>query len=151
MNDFELQPAPNRRRSLRISNAKTPAATFWNGLLTGMLVCLLLAFAALAAGLMTYASIASNLPGPENLTDRAFLEREGNVSIYQSTRILDRNGNLLNEIFNPDQGRRTEVKLSEMPQFLKDATIATEDANFYTAPPSPNSWSSWSCFHPNAR
>ena len=132
MNDFELQPAPNRRRSLRISNAKTPAATFWNGLLTGMLVCLLLAFAALAAGLMTYASIASNLPGPENLTDRAFLEREGNVSIYQSTRILDRNGNLLNEIFNPDQGRRTEVKLSEMPQFLKDATIATEDANFYT-------------------
>src|SRR3989344_4460713 len=46
-----------------------------------------------------------------------------------STKIFDRNGNLIYEIFT-DQ-RRTPVTLSELPQDLSDATIAIEDKDFY--------------------
>ncbi len=46
-----------------------------------------------------------------------------------STKILDRNGNLIYEIF-ADQ-RRTPVTLDELPEHIKEATIAIEDKDFY--------------------
>lgn len=46
-----------------------------------------------------------------------------------STRIYDRKGRLLNEVF--DQARRTYVALSGVSPLLVQATIATEDASFY--------------------
>lgn len=49
-----------------------------------------------------------------------------------STQILDRNGQLLYEIY-ADQNR-TPVQLSAIPLYLRQATIATEDKNFYTNP-----------------
>ncbi|HLY28490.1 MAG TPA: penicillin-binding protein 1C [Aggregatilineales bacterium] len=48
-----------------------------------------------------------------------------------STRILDRHGRLLYEIIPPKGGRNTSVPLSQIPQPLVQATIATEDRNFY--------------------
>src|SRR5258708_783459 len=48
-----------------------------------------------------------------------------------STRILDRYGRLLYEIIPPKGGRNTSVPLSQIPQPLIQATIATEDRNFY--------------------
>src|SRR5690349_9160707 len=51
-----------------------------------------------------------------------------------STRILDRNGRLLYEIIAPQGGRHTAVSLSQIPQALVQATIATEDRNFYSTP-----------------
>jgi 1A family penicillin-binding protein len=50
-----------------------------------------------------------------------------------STRILDRNGNLLYEIVGPG-GRRVTVPLSGIPAALRQATIAAEDASFYHNP-----------------
>ena len=62
-----------------------------------------------------------DLPSPTNLNK---------PSAYPiSTKILDRNGNLLYEIY-ADQNR-TPVKLDDLPQYLKQATIAIEDQNFY--------------------
>lgn len=46
-----------------------------------------------------------------------------------STKIFDRHGELLYEIY--DDQNRTPVKLDELPQHLKDATISIEDKNFY--------------------
>jgi penicillin-binding protein 1C len=46
-----------------------------------------------------------------------------------STQIFDRNGKLLYEIY-ADQNR-TPVKLSEIPEYVKWATISAEDKNFY--------------------
>lgn len=46
-----------------------------------------------------------------------------------STKILDRNGELLYEIYE-DQNR-TPIKIDDLPQYLKEATIAIEDKNFY--------------------
>lgn len=53
---------------------------------------------------------------------------------FKSSFILDRNGEQLYEIFDPNGGRRVVIPLSEMPQHLIAATLATEDANFYQNP-----------------
>ncbi len=51
-----------------------------------------------------------------------------------STKILDRNGRLLYTISDPHTGRHTPVPLSDIPLACRQATIATEDANFYSNP-----------------
>jgi len=51
-----------------------------------------------------------------------------------ATQILDRNGRLLYEILDPATGRHREIRLNEMPLYLRQATIATEDASFYSNP-----------------
>ena len=77
-------------------------------------------------GLVGYASIAAALPAPEELQARA--------SHFNSTLIYDREGNLLNEVADPNYGRRTAVSLDAISPYLKAATIATEDPNFYEHP-----------------
>ncbi len=52
--------------------------------------------------------------------------------IQVSTKILDRNGQLLYEIYK-DQNR-TPVSLSQVPNEVKAATLASEDADFYNHP-----------------
>src|SRR5512141_3030005 len=51
-----------------------------------------------------------------------------------SVRITDRNGRLLYEIIPHEGGRNTVLASDNIPQCLKDATIAVEDKNFYTNP-----------------
>ncbi len=63
--------------------------------------------------------LALTLPSPENI-----VRRDG-----FSTKIVDRNGKMLYDIF-VDQ-KRTQVSLEEIPDYLKQATIAIEDRNFY--------------------
>jgi len=57
-----------------------------------------------------------------------------NSAQFETTRILDRNGNLLYEILDPTAGRRTYVPLEEISPYLVAATIATEDKEFYSHP-----------------
>jgi 1A family penicillin-binding protein len=63
------------------------------------------------------------LPAPERLRAQAGLG---------STRILDRRGQLLYEVPDPFSARRRPLPLSEMPIALRQATIAVEDASFYS-------------------
>lgn len=67
-----------------------------------------------------YYIIIQDLPNPHMLTQRA---------IPMTTKIYDRNGTLLYEIY-ADQNR-TPVPLAEIPQHFKNATIAIEDKSFY--------------------
>jgi penicillin-binding protein 1C len=76
--------------------------------------------------LFSYYSIARTLPSVEDLQARA--------SQFETTRILDRNGNLLYEILDPSAGRRTYVTLDKISPVLVAATIATEDKDFYNHP-----------------
>ncbi len=73
-----------------------------------------------------YYSIASSLPSVSDLQQRA--------AQFETTRILDRNGDLLYEIIDPNAGRRTYVTLDKISPALVAATIATEDKDFYTHP-----------------
>ena len=76
--------------------------------------------------LFSYYSIARTLPSVEDLQNRA--------SQFETTRILDRNGNVLYEILDPTAGRRTYVPLNKISPALIAATIATEDKEFYNHP-----------------
>ena len=57
-----------------------------------------------------------------------------NSYMTPSVRIMDRNGQLLYELIPPEGGRNTVLSIENIPQCLKDATIAVEDKNFYTNP-----------------
>ncbi len=102
----------------------------WGCLLRGLIV---LVFILVAVGLCLgslavyeYYSIASSLPSISDLQNRA--------SQFETTRILDRNGDLLYEILDPNAGRRTYVTLDKISPELVAATIATEDKDYYSHP-----------------
>jgi len=64
---------------------------------------------------------AKDLPRPEKFTEH---------QVFQSTKIYDKTGKiLLYEIYGEE--KRTNVSLENIPDYLKQAVIATEDANFY--------------------
>ncbi len=54
--------------------------------------------------------------------------------VLPSTRIYDRHGTLLYQITDPTMGVNQVVALDDLPDCMIDATIATEDANFYSHP-----------------
>ena len=61
------------------------------------------------------------------------IQEISNQQISQSTKIYDRTGTvLLYEVSNGE--RRTVVPFDQIPQSMKDATIAIEDENFYSEP-----------------
>jgi membrane peptidoglycan carboxypeptidase len=64
--------------------------------------------------------LAYDLPSPDQV-----VRREG-----FSSKILDRNGKPLYDIF--EDGRRIPVEFNQIPEDLRNATIAIEDKNFYT-------------------
>lgn len=64
-----------------------------------------------------------DLPNPTELTSR---------QIPQTTKIFDRNGILLAEVYSAQN--RTLVSLGDIPQYLQQATLAIEDKNFYKHP-----------------
>jgi 1A family penicillin-binding protein len=85
---------------------------------------------ALATGLVLlggvysiYALYVDDLPPLSQLSDRL---------AFQTSQILDRKGRLLYEVHDKDGGKRTLVGLSDIPTQLINATIATEDKDFYT-------------------
>jgi penicillin-binding protein 1A len=64
---------------------------------------------------------AKDLPRPEKFTEKQFI---------QSAKIYDRTGTvLLYEVYGEE--KRTLVPLSDIPEYMKQVVIATEDANFY--------------------
>lgn len=52
----------------------------------------------------------------------------------ETTKIYDRAGRLLYEWLDEREGKQTNLRLAEIPERLRQATIATEDASFYTNP-----------------
>ncbi len=77
-----------------------------------------------AVGLFQYYSIAATLPSVQDLQQRA--------SQFETTRILDRNGDLLYEIIDPQAGRRTYIPLDQISPFVVAATVSTEDKDFFS-------------------
>ncbi len=83
---------------------------------------LILFFSALSLVILALIFYAGDLPRPEKFSEKPFIE---------STKIFDRTGEvLLYEMYGEE--KREIVPLSEIPETLKQAVIATEDANFYS-------------------
>jgi penicillin-binding protein 1C len=68
----------------------------------------------------------------DTLIERLDLVVPQQVNTFQTTRIFDREGNELYQVF--DQGRRTRVRLADIAPHAIDATIAVEDSSFYENP-----------------
>jgi len=66
------------------------------------------------------AVLSIGLPNPSSMT----IQRSG-----QSTKVLDRNGIVLYDIYG--EQRRTLVSFVDTPDYVKQATLAAEDSNFY--------------------
>ncbi|MCE1252861.1 MAG: transglycosylase domain-containing protein [Anaerolineae bacterium] len=66
---------------------------------------------------------SADFPDVNNLKEHA--------SQFETTKIYDRNGNLLYELLDPNAGRRTYVQLEKISPYVIAATIATEDKEYY--------------------
>ncbi|MBM3189117.1 MAG: penicillin-binding protein, partial [Chloroflexi bacterium] len=94
------------------------------------LAVLAVAAALAVGGLAIYSSYAQELPSAEEI-------RRLSVDTFETTRLYDRTGqHVLFEIMpqRMDQGKRTWVPLSRIPEHLRNGTIAAEDKTFYTNP-----------------
>jgi 1A family penicillin-binding protein len=90
-----------------------------------MLAIPLSLFGAISGGAAaTYSYFSSTLPSLDTMQTLNF----------ETTKIYDRNGVLLYEIFDKVDGKRTNVSLAEISPWVMKATIATEDASFYSNP-----------------
>jgi len=70
---------------------------------------------------IVFAFFLKDIPNPENLAQR---------NITESTKIYDRTGTIILYDVHGEE-KRTVISFEEIPQYIKDATIAVEDNNFY--------------------
>lgn len=131
----QTRPGPASPRRVSAPSAKTPAAPvdrkkvggcLLRLALTGLMVGTILLLAALTYGFYQYYQISRQLPPIGDLDQKA--------AQFETTRILDRNGDVLYEILDPNAGRRTYVPIEKISPYLVAATIATEDQGFYSHP-----------------
>ncbi len=105
---------------------KRSMGCFLRGLIAMLFAGIILMVVAGTFLIYQYFSIAASLPSVEDLQAR--------TSQFETTRILDRNGNTIYEILDPNAGRRTYVTLDRMSPYIIAATLATEDKEFYNHP-----------------
>lgn len=116
----ELKPPSylNKERKSHKKDWKVKAKTI-------AVVSLIFGLIAFLLGVLAFtiamAWISRDLPEPNTLLTR---------DIAQSTKIYDRTGEVLLYEIHGDE-KRTLVEISEMPEYLKQATIALEDRDFY--------------------
>ncbi len=94
-------------------------------MLTRSRLALLLTGALVVVGGAVYLWLLRDLPDPRQVSS---------AGIAPSTIIYDRRGRVLYEILDPNLGQHQPVSLESIPLWLREATVATEDASFYTNP-----------------
>ncbi|MCL4354501.1 penicillin-binding protein, partial [Patescibacteria group bacterium] len=110
---MDYAPRRSRRKSLRPSSNIFVASKITHYVLYGLLALILL-----TVGLFIWYS--RDLPTPGKLSQ---------LNLPQSTRILDRNGKVLYDIYS--ETNRSYVELDKIPKYLQQGTIAIEDKDFY--------------------
>ena len=83
-------------------------------------------FLLVAASVVGYVALADRLPSPADL--------QTHQTAFVSSKIYDREGRLLYEVMDPHGGRRTYVPLDEISPHVINATIATEDREYWLHP-----------------
>lgn len=112
-----LRHGRHRRKSLSVATIILAVAPI-----------LLLGLAATTAFVAAGATYVAGLQGDFTPPAEAIAERGGGARIY------DRNGTLLYEFLDDDYGRQERVALADISPLIRNATIAAEDASFYTNP-----------------
>lgn len=108
----------NRRRDTRYRRPRRYGWLRWLCLVSGGLVALVVIAGGIAA-MAAYRSLAAGLPDLDEL------------ETYKSslvTHVYDRHGELIANFFTE---RRILVELKDIPEFVRNATVAVEDSRFY--------------------
>jgi 1A family penicillin-binding protein len=119
----------HHRRRRRKNAFFRRAARFFRSSFKGLLLSFaigflgIVGFVALGTGLVVW-HYTSGLPGYDAVVKR---------DVVESSKIYSRDGTLLYEFHG--EVKRTRVDLSQISPFLKDATVAVEDKDFYTHGP----------------
>jgi len=109
-----------RRRRARWKHAHLDGKRIW---ITTLTIFMLLLVITISSGTgSAYAYYQSQLPHLQGLA---------NQQIEQSSRIYDRNGQLLYIAYDNAKGRGTPVTYNYIPGVMQDAMIATEDHTFW--------------------
>lgn len=117
-----------RQRGKRQGNARTIGT--WMGCTLGSVVLVLLLAVVLTGTTIVgvYAVYARQLPPAEALMN-------ARDDSFETTIFYDRTGNhRIYEVIDPNGGDRESVALEELPDHVLNATIAIEDASFYSNP-----------------
>lgn len=124
----DTRPTPVRMQGEPPKHKKKKKKTgcFGRAFLIAAVVFLLVMLGVGIFAVSKYLEIAKTLPPVDELQNRA--------SQFETTYILDRNGNILYEIVDPNAGKRTYVPLERISPYLIAATIATEDKEYYNHP-----------------
>jgi penicillin-binding protein 1C len=117
MNSSLIPVSPRIKRILNRRRSRLWKLRFFSGLITAGFIFFILLLVGTAAA---FGYFAKDLPSPNKLSD---------ANSEQSTKIFDRNGVLLYNVYGSQN--RTLVTIDRIPQDLKNATIAIEDKNFY--------------------
>ena len=115
------EPPKKNNRSIWLSVLIAGAAALTLGLMLFTVVSAVAGVAAANETVRQYKELEASLPNAAIVTAKTF----------QTTRIYDRDGNLLQEVADPDFGWRTFVPYDKISPYLIDATIAAEDATFW--------------------
>lgn len=104
------------------------------GILAGLAAALFLFFSVtvVAGALSTAAAVAATMQQYQEINGSLPDAAKISADTFQTTRILDRNGVLLQEIADQDYGWRTFVPYEKISPYLIDATVASEDATFWS-------------------
>ncbi|HXX79157.1 MAG TPA: transglycosylase domain-containing protein [Ktedonobacteraceae bacterium] len=116
MNHFVLMKRRQRRFQENMKASMRPLILF----IVFLIVLVSLISSSLGGA---YAFYQSQLP---------LLNGMANHTLFQSTRIYDREGRLLYELYDPRYGRRTYVNYNDISPLLINATVAAEDHTFWT-------------------
>ena len=110
------------KRALATTPAPTfrPAWIFFRQTFPSLAGGLVLSGMIIGSGTGFYNFVLKDLPSPKDLINR---------HPPLTTKIYDRNGELLYKLYKSEN--RTLVSLSTIPEYLKQATIAIEDKDFY--------------------
>ena len=122
------QPTPRYQPPLPEQPAVPPRRR--RGCLRGCFVWSILLIALVVfSGVLITSTVIYTRFSAELEDGRERLENIDNRETFETTRIVDRNGELLWEIFG--EGKRTYVALDQIPLAVQYATISVEDDTFY--------------------
>ena len=113
-----LAPRPGKQPSIGVMIGQAA--------LYGILGAIGLILLSLIAVMGVYGYFARSLPSPQELYQRA--------TQFKSTKIFDRNGRLLFEVFDPQAGKRTIIHYDQISPWVIQAVVSTEDRTFFTNP-----------------
>ena len=116
---------PSSQDVTRRAGSRRRLGCFRNCFMLSLLAVALIVF----AGVVSTATVIYVQFSGELDEGIALLNDAPNRETFETTRIFDRNGELLWEIFG--DGRRTYVGLDQIPLYFQQATIAVEDDTFY--------------------